>query len=63
MMEWLLSTLVVAFIGMLVLGVASIMLGRGYNFTLEDFVGVVCIILFLVSCVCGAHEIMFGGGK
>jgi len=61
MIEWIFSigivlAAVALFIGLMV--VASKM-----DIDFNEFMGFVCLIGFLVMCVIGLHDILYGGGK
>ncbi|AIW03547.1 hypothetical protein CPT_Moonbeam149 [Bacillus phage Moonbeam] len=64
MTNWLVSILIV-------LGISSIpaivtltlTVKHGYELGTPDYIGMVCVALFLISCVFAVHEVTFGGGK
>lgn len=61
MIEWIFSIgVVLAALALLAgLGVFGIMMGMDF----PEFLGMLCLIGFIIACVCGVHDSLYGGGK
>lgn len=61
MTEWIFSIGIVVF-GVILCVILAIIAAKA-DMDSGEVIGLVLLVLFLVSCVFGVHEIIYGGGK
>ena len=60
-MEWIVSIGIVVF-GVILCVILAIIAAKA-DMDSGEVIGLVLLVLFLVSCVFGVHEIIYGGGE